>query len=197
MTGPEAIVSTGGLPNGEIRILTCHGRLTFNPRQLRANQRTMNWTFIRGRLARFLLVIRLLRRCRGFISALRLILCRGCRHGLLLRLDGHADFVRFLFVDDLLGRDRGDRRQDGRRVRFLSLSRHPGVLVFVVRVTRRATRLLDVLPNHRHNDVIGEPPLARTVVIQNVTRPKLALLHQELPTDPRWRGKEVRKVRQS
>ena len=77
LTGTEAIVSTDGLPDGEIRTLTRHRRLTFNPRQLRANQRTMNGTFIRGRLPRLLLVFGFLRRRSGFISALRVLLCRG------------------------------------------------------------------------------------------------------------------------
>src|SRR6185436_5231234 len=84
ITGTEAIVSTGGLPNGEIRTLTCDGRLTFNPRQLRANQRTMNRAFIRGRRARLLVLIRFLRLRRGFISAQRLIGGSGRRHGFLL-----------------------------------------------------------------------------------------------------------------
>jgi hypothetical protein len=47
-------------------------------------------------------------------------------------------------------------------------------------ITRRAPRLPDVLVNHRDDDVIGDAALARTVVVQNVTEPKPALLH-ELP----------------
>jgi hypothetical protein len=52
------------------------------------------------------------------------------------------------------------------------------VLVFVVRVAGGAARLLDVLADHRHDSVIGHAPLARTIIVQNVTKPKLALLHQ-------------------
>ncbi|MBI4264282.1 MAG: hypothetical protein HY657_07890 [Acidobacteria bacterium] len=52
------------------------------------------------------------------------------------------------------------------------------VLVLVLRVARRAARLLHILRDHRHYHVIGDPALPRTVVVQNVTEPKPALLHQ-------------------
>jgi hypothetical protein len=61
------------------------------------------------------------------------------------------------------------------------------------RFARRAARLLDGVADHRHDGVIGEPALARAVVVKNVTKPKLALLHQELPKEPRWKGGEYRK----
>jgi hypothetical protein len=44
-------------------------------------------------------------------------------------------------------------------------------------VARRATRLLDVFFDHGDNRVIGHAPLARTVVVQNVTETQPALLH--------------------
>jgi hypothetical protein len=75
------------------------------------------------------------------------------------------------------------------------LTGHLGVLVFVFGVAGRAARLLHVLADHRHDCMIGEATLARTVIVQNVTKPKLALLHQKLPTDPRWRGKGLRKAK--
>jgi hypothetical protein len=56
-----------------------------------------------------------------------------------------------------------------------------GLLVFVLRLARRAARLLHVGPNHRHHHVVGEAAFPRAIVVQNVTKPKLALLHQNLP----------------
>ena len=41
-----------------------------------------------------------------------------------------------------------------------------------------------VVANHGDDGVVRHPPLARAVIIQNVTKPKLALLHQNLPKDP-------------
>jgi hypothetical protein len=185
----EAIVSSCGLPNCEIRILTGDGRLTFDTRQLGSNQRAMNRALIGRRRTRFFVVFLL--RLDRFLTAFDLIRLPGRGDSTLVFDGGHADVFRLLrVVDDFLGRSGGDRRQDSRCLGFLSLARHTRVLVFVVRVARRATRLLDVLTNHRDDDVVGQPSLARTVVIQNVTRPKLALLHQELPMDPRSRGKE-------
>jgi hypothetical protein len=55
------------------------------------------------------------------------------------------------------------------------------MLVLVLGVTGRATGLLDILPHHRHDGVVRQPALARTVIVQNVTKPKLALLHQNTP----------------
>jgi hypothetical protein len=44
--------------------------------------------------------------------------------------------------------------------------------------------LLDVLADHRHDSVVGHAPLARTIIVQNVTKPKLALLHQLSRNEP-------------
>src|SRR5947207_1353253 len=87
------------------------------------------------------------------------------------------------FVGDPFGptgeRARGERR---RCVAFASLTRHLRVLVLVLRIARRAARLLHVGAYHRDDGVIGEPALTRTVIVQNVTKPKLALLlHQKTP----------------
>jgi hypothetical protein len=51
------------------------------------------------------------------------------------------------------------------------------LLVFVIRVTCRAARLLHLIVDHRHDDVIGDAAFTRTVVVQNVTEPRPALLH--------------------
>ena len=73
------------------------------------------------------------------------------------------------------------RIKSGRRVLLPALARDFGVLVFVLGVARRAPRLLHIRTDHRDNGMVGHPPLARTVIVQNVTKPKLALLHQALP----------------
>ena len=54
------------------------------------------------------------------------------------------------------------------------------LLVLVLGVARGAPRLPDVVLNHRDNHMVGEAALARAVIVQNVTEPKPALLH-ELP----------------
>jgi hypothetical protein len=199
MTRTEAIVAAARLPNREVRPLPSRRWLTLNARELRSNQRTMNRTFVRDWFA-LLVVLFGIRNDRFFsaLGVLRLIGFGNCLFPFFV-LDGRrADLFRvLLIVNNALRRGRYDGRQNAGRLGFLSLPRHARVLVFVVRVARRTTRLLDVLANHRDDDVVRQPSLARTVVIENVTRPKLALLHQELPKDPRWRGKEVRKVRQS
>src|SRR6185503_14078297 len=73
------------------------------------------------------------------------------------------------------------------RFRLAPLARHLGVLVFVIGVAGRAARLLDVLADHRDDRVVGHASLARTVIVQNVTKPKLALLHQR-SRNYRWQG---------
>jgi hypothetical protein len=55
------------------------------------------------------------------------------------------------------------------------------VFVFVFSVAGRASSLLHFGPDHRDDGMVRQPPLARTVVIQDVTKPNLALLHQEAP----------------
>ena len=41
--------------------------------------------------------------------------------------------------------------------------------------------------DHRHDGVIGDASLTRTVVVQDVTKPRLALLHQPPRRSSRWR----------
>jgi hypothetical protein len=61
-----------------------------------------------------------------------------------------------------------------------------GLLVFVLGVTGRTPRLPDVVLNHRDDDMVGDAALARAVIVQNVTEPKPALLH-ELPRNGSFR----------
>jgi len=55
--------------------------------------------------------------------------------------------------------------------------RHARLFVLVIRVTRHAARLLHLVINHGNNRVIGDAAFTRTIVVQNVTEPKPALLH--------------------
>jgi hypothetical protein len=48
----------------------------------------------------------------------------------------------------------------------------------VFRIARRATNLLYIRTDHRDDGMVGHATFARTVIIENVTKPKLALLHQ-------------------
>ena len=50
-------------------------------------------------------------------------------------------------------------------------------LEFMVRVAGGAACLLDLILNHGHHGMTGDAALAGTVVVQNVTEPKPALLH--------------------
>src|SRR6186997_2888509 len=72
---------------------------------------------------------------------------------------------------------------------------HFRVLEFVLGVTRRAPRLLDVVFNHRDHRVVGDAALTRTVVVQNVTEPRPALSHKFPGTDSVRR--DARKTRKN
>jgi len=196
VTRAEPVIAATGLADREIRSLPRDRWLPFAARQLRTNQRTMNGAFVGGRLVLFLVAVLL--GAGRFLSAIHELRFR--RRGGAFLIAAHGGCARrlgFLRIMRNPLRRRRDGRQDRRRIGFLALSRHARVLVFVIRVAGRATRLLDVVTNHRDDDMIGEPPLARTVIIQNVTRPKLALLHQRTPDGSSLAGKELRKARQS
>jgi hypothetical protein len=64
---------------------------------------------------------------------------------------------------------------------FSALRRHPGLLVFVIGVAGSASGLLHLVVNHCNDGVIRDAALARAIVVQNVTEPKPALLHQKFP----------------
>jgi len=52
------------------------------------------------------------------------------------------------------------------------------VLVLVVRVARGAPGLLDLLADHGDHGVVRDAAFTRTVVVEDVTKPRLALLHE-------------------
>jgi hypothetical protein len=51
----------------------------------------------------------------------------------------------------------------------------------VLGIARRTPHLLHLIVDHCHYRVIGDAALARTVVVQDVTEPKPALLHEKPP----------------
>jgi hypothetical protein len=155
--------------------------MSLGPRKRRTNEWTMH-----GPLVLSVSVLRLhvlpgiprirgILRIRGVSRILRVVLSAG--HIVFVR-DRCACFDR-LAGDDPLRSTRSNLCVERRRRLVLaSLARNLRVLVLVLGIARRTARLFDLVPDHRHDSVIGHAPLARAVVIQNVTKPKLALLHQ-------------------
>ena len=160
------------------------------PRQRRANQPAMHGTVI------------IRRRRRVIVNIDVAVGAFAVRFGLLARGDGglHRRLVRpeyvvwCLFVVGHV--DIGHRRTvtsgfgriaNQHAILFAARRRYPGLLVFVIRVARRAASLLHLVFDHRDDRVIGDTALARTIVVQNVTEPKPALLH-ELPRSRSFSG---------
>jgi hypothetical protein len=102
--------------------------------------------------------------------------------------------LRYRVVRHTLGPTcRAMRVQRRRSIRLLSLTRNLGVLVFMLGLARGAAGLLHIRTNHCHNSVVGHAAFTRTIIVQNVTKPKLALLHQTLPKEP-LAGEKLRKA---
>src|SRR5215470_3986584 len=153
----EITATAAWLTDREFRSLPV-GRLSLGAWQRRPNEPPMHRAFVLASVG-----IRL-----GFRSGFRLLddglfLNRGSFNGLFLaecfRENGffRANFDRQLFL--------AAWRRDTR------------LLVFVVCVAGRAARLLHLIINHRDDCVIGNAAFTRTIVVQNVTEPKPALLH--------------------
>jgi hypothetical protein len=202
---PESARPAGRLPDGEVGRLSWCRRLSFDARELRPNQASMHEPVVaRLGAAGFVgrVVVALVGRGTGsrgnWLAPVEInakgrshrALGRGAivlgRPALVLRelVVGHECFgCRLRVVDHTLWSARQHLRVErGRCLALFALSRNPGVLVFVFGVAGGAPRLLDVGLHHGHDDVVGQPPLSRAVVVQSVTKPKLAL-HQELPMD--------------
>ena len=58
-----------------------------------------------------------------------------------------------------------------------ALRRYLAIFELVLGVAHATARLLDVVVDHRHDGVISDTALARTVVIHDVAGPEPALLH--------------------
>jgi hypothetical protein len=48
----------------------------------------------------------------------------------------------------------------------------------VLGIARRTPGLFHIRPDHRDDGMVGYATFPRTVIVENVTKPKLALLHQ-------------------
>jgi hypothetical protein len=177
-----------GLANRELGYDASRRRLTFGARQRRPNQGPPEESFFRPSVRRF-----------DRRSRLRFGLDQ-CRTGNDLRLDRGVEQSRrdhcvdvgrigfefgfgwFRLVGEAGGRLRSlqsveDLRKE-RRFRFLAtLRRDLAFPILVLGVTDDAPRLFDVVFDHRHDGVIRDTALARTVVVQHVAGPKPALLH--------------------
>jgi hypothetical protein len=67
--------------------------------------------------------------------------------------------------------------QRGGRLVLAPLPRNLGLFVDVLSVARRTPRLFYFIADHRDDGVVGDAAFARAVIVENVTKPKLALLH--------------------
>jgi hypothetical protein len=126
--------------------------------------------------ARFRFFVRRYRRCEGI--GVRFGLCLGkC----LDRFIGGDIFAGLRGVRDGhrgAWTDHGFGILAGERARLASpRRRRPRALVLVIRLARRAARLLHFVVDHRNDGVVGDAALARAIVVENVTEADPALLH--------------------
>src|SRR5712692_3846802 len=200
MPRAESIRTSAWLPDRELGNGTRRRLLPLRPRQRRPDQPTMDRSvFV---VAPVVGVRVLVRRSLVALLGWRLVLAR--RHRGLRRLarrfaliigrrrdrrrGRHVGAVGRALVRDTLRSVREHLRIERRgRLVLAPLPRHLRVPVFVLRLARRAPRLLDVLAHHRDDGVVRHATLAWTIVVQNVTKPKLALLHQR-SRSYRWQG---------
>jgi hypothetical protein len=129
--------------------------LTLDAGQRGADQAPMDGSF-RNRPARGGLGVRFQRVTRLNGSGL-LVDQRGCRRGWL----GFSV-----------------RERNLRGVLALPPWRDPGLLVFVLGVAGGASHESNAVVHHRYDRVIADAALARTVVVDDLTNPGLALLHE-------------------
>jgi hypothetical protein len=121
----------------------------------------------------------------------RLVLGSVCRRGLFVRASlGRRGRHRWRGRLPLGGRftaggrqhhrlaRRGERRRTCHGLLPAAYRRFPA-LVHVFAVAGRAPDLADVVADKRHNGMVAQPPLARTVVIDEITNPKLARMHAQ------------------
>jgi hypothetical protein len=182
MAGTEAVVPVaGGLPDREIGGGPGWWGRPFETRQRGANQRPVH----RPLIVRWpCLVIAGGGLRDGLFSRGLVLIRRG--HDLNLRRGrfsaGYGAWGSRRRLTELW-----NARREGRGVGFPAKPRQPGLLVFMLRLARRATRLLHIVPDHRHHHMVGEAAFPGAIIVKDVTKPKLALLHQNLPSvEPRW-----------
>ena len=182
---PSATAPAARLTNGEVGIFPVR-RLPLGARQRRTNQTTVHRAVLVGRGGRDRFLFG------GFVAAKRFD--RFERDGFgcgefrgrwsLDELVARYDVVRCcLEVLNRQGRASARLWRPGAHLRdedarfLLAPRRYPRLLVFMVRIAGGAARLLDLVLDHRDHRVVGDAALTRTIVVQNVTEPKPALLH--------------------
>jgi hypothetical protein len=191
--GSEPLTAAGGLANGEVRWRAGGRRLTFNPWKRRPYQPPVDGATVNGAVVVVLTGL-------GF-SATGLVgggrQRRFVPRRLWLRVRGRRLVPLSVAATGRtrhpLGSHSRARPCQRRSLGLRALAGDARVLVLVFRVAGRATGLPDLGPDHRDDRVIGQAPLSRTVIIQDVTKPKLALLHQELPNGTSLAGKRIAK----
>jgi hypothetical protein len=169
-TGPKSACTASGLSNRELGSLP-RGRLSLGSRQRRPDQRTMHRT---------------LDVAAAVLRAWR-IGCQGWRLWCVWGGSIDGDWVRR--VGECLRGNGRLRRFAGhpgenllvehaRRRLLFPLRWHLCLLVLVFGVAGRAPGLFHVLSHHGDDGVVGDTSLAWTVVVDDVAKPKLTLLHQ-------------------
>ena len=154
-----------GAMHGELRRGTS-GNLAFDARQHGSNQSPMHVALV-GLGHRGSIRVCGHRRRVGVVVRGR---ARGSRVG---RVD---QFRRFR------GNDSACRRLGWQHDRAsLSPGRHLRLAIVVLGVASGAAGLADLIINHGHHGVVAHTPFTRTIVIDDVTNPWLALLHEESP----------------
>jgi hypothetical protein len=168
----------------EIRSLPLRS-MPFGPWERRTNQGAMNRPFVALGVAWLVLLDK---KCFGGVGLRRrggyLSLLFGF-HSVHVPVDiiGRNHFFRSLQhvrILHILGRNAGTSFDELRRHRagFAAPGRRKlRLFVLVIRVARRTPRLFDGVVDHRHDRMIGNAALTRTVVVENVTEPEPALLH--------------------
>jgi hypothetical protein len=104
----------------------------------------------------------------------------------LRRRSGHGARDRLLRggrsgVDGRKGRHLagGRKRRRPRDGLLPAADRDLSAPVLVLGVAGRAPDLADVVADERHHRMVAQPPLARTIVIDEITNPKLARMHAQ------------------
>jgi hypothetical protein len=155
-----------GLANREVWRLALRG-LPFRAGQSRANQTTVNRAVILHMISGV--------NGQGFGTlSLRRWIERFCRGDI-----GVGEIIdRLSRFRERFGTERAFHRFTGCGFgAFSARWRNLCPFEFVVRVTGGATCLLDLIFNHGHHGMTGDAALAGTIVVQDVTEPKPALLH--------------------
>jgi hypothetical protein len=185
MVAAAKVAVTAALSNRKLR-QAAFFFLTLDPRKLRPDQRSMHRAFFDLRDHRVVFLSRSDRH--GFVDRQfrfelgRLVQRHGCP--IVRCMDLVVVVLGFRIDDDVRGfsvLSGKDFLVESGRSFFLSPLRNFSALVGVLGIARRTTSLLDILFDHRDDGMVGEPPLARTVVVQYVTETQPALLHSTPP----------------